>query len=128
MSFLSGKLNTTEETLALLQGGANATEVDLDSLTDNIKQLERRIKELREEVFNAKNANFQGENLRSSSRETHTSRVHVITHTYVQVPWTQFHPHTRCQQRQRVALTLPRAAPEAPWSSPQHHAEPQRRK
>lgn len=68
MSFLNGKLNTVEETLVLRRGDANATEVDLDSLRDNINQLELRVQELREQVFNAKNANFQGENLRSSSR------------------------------------------------------------
>lgn len=68
MSFLSGKLNTVEETLVLRRGDANATEVDLDSLRDNINQLELKVQELREQVFNAKNANFQGENLRSSLR------------------------------------------------------------
>lgn len=33
-----------------------------------------------------------------------------------------------CQQWQRVALTLPPAVQEAPWSSQQHHAKPQRKK
>eukprot|EP00066_Takifugu_rubripes_P007348 XP_003972809.1 PREDICTED: laminin subunit beta-1-like [Takifugu rubripes] len=60
MSFLTGELNTTEETLLLLHGDANATEVNLDSLTEGIIQLELSIKDLREQVYNVKNANIQG--------------------------------------------------------------------
>lgn len=77
MSFLSGKLNTTEETLTLLHGDANATEVDLDSLTEDINQLELSIKELREQVYNAKNANFQGENLRKEDKHVLSINIHA---------------------------------------------------
>lgn len=73
MSFLTGELNTTEETLLLLHGDANATEVNLDSLTEGIIQLELSIKDLREQVYNVKNANIQGENPRSCVGETNTS-------------------------------------------------------
>lgn len=78
MSFLTGELNTTEETLLLLHGDANATEVNLDSLTEGINQLELSIKDLREQVYNVKNANIQGENLRSSVGETNTSSAYLF--------------------------------------------------
>lgn len=64
MSFLNGKLNTTNETLMLLHDDANATEANLDALTEKIRQLQLSIEELKGQVFNAKNANFQGEYLR----------------------------------------------------------------
>lgn len=61
MSYLNGKLNTTEEMLDLLHDDANATTAHLNSLTDEVNQLERSIQELRQQVYNAKNANIQGE-------------------------------------------------------------------
>lgn len=69
LSYLNGKLNTTEETLNLLHSDANATDANLDSLTDDVNQLELSIQELRQQVYNAKNANIQGENP-DCSRET----------------------------------------------------------
>ena len=61
MSFLNGKLNTTEETLNVLHSDANATDADLEELSDQANQLELSIQELRQQVYNAKNANVQGE-------------------------------------------------------------------
>ncbi len=61
MSYLNGKLNTTEETLNLLHTDANATDANLDALTDEANQLEQSVQELRQQVYNAKNANIRGE-------------------------------------------------------------------
>lgn len=61
MSYLNGKLNTTEETLNLLHSDTNATGANLDSLTDEVNQIELSIQELRQQVYNAKNSNIQGE-------------------------------------------------------------------
>ncbi|XP_039998683.1 laminin subunit beta-1b isoform X2 [Xiphias gladius] len=60
MSHLNGNLNTTEETLNLLLDDANSTHVNLSALTDEAKQLELSVQELRQQVYNAKNANIQG--------------------------------------------------------------------
>lgn len=61
MSYLNGKLNTTEETLNLLHSDTNATAANLDSLTDEVNQIELSIQELRQQVYNFKNSNIQGE-------------------------------------------------------------------
>lgn len=61
MSGLNGQLNVTEESLNLLHGNANVSNAVLDSLTDEVTQLELRIQESRQLVYNAKNANIQGE-------------------------------------------------------------------
>ncbi|XP_056280789.1 laminin subunit beta-1b isoform X2 [Pseudoliparis swirei] len=60
MSYLNGKLNTTEETAIHLHGDANATDADLAALTDEAGRLELRVRELRRQVDNFKNANIQG--------------------------------------------------------------------
>lgn len=61
MSYLNGKLNTTEEALNLLHSDANATDANLDTLTVEANELELRVQELRQQVYDAKNANIQGE-------------------------------------------------------------------
>uniref|UniRef100_A0A671X880 Laminin subunit beta 1 n=1 Tax=Sparus aurata TaxID=8175 RepID=A0A671X880_SPAAU len=50
MSYLNGKLNTSEETLDLLHGDANATDANFDALTDEASRLEQSVKELRQQV------------------------------------------------------------------------------
>lgn len=70
MSYLNGKLNTTEETLNFLHSDANATDASLDSLTDEANQLEMSVQDLRQQVYNAKNANIQGEKPDRQNRET----------------------------------------------------------
>lgn len=82
MSFLTGELNTTEDTLLLLHGEANATEVNLDWLTEGINQLELSIKDLREQVYNVKNANLQGENPRPSVGETNTPSAYLFSRIF----------------------------------------------
>lgn len=61
MSGLNGQLNETEESLNLLHSNASVSDTVLDSLTDEVTQLELRIQESRQLVYNAKNANIQGE-------------------------------------------------------------------
>lgn len=61
MSFLNGKLNTTEDGLNLLHGDSNTTEADLNALTDEANKLDRNVQDLRQQVRNAKNANIYGE-------------------------------------------------------------------
>lgn len=74
MSYLNGKLNTSEETLDLLHGDANATDANLDALTDEASRLEQRVKELRQQVYDAKNANIQG--------EKHGCHQHIVLCSY----------------------------------------------
>lgn len=61
MSYLNGELNTTEDALILLHRDANATDAKLDALTEEANQMEQSVQELRQQVYNAKNANIQGE-------------------------------------------------------------------
>lgn len=67
MSYLNGKLNTTEEALELLQSDANATDADLDMLTVEANQLEMSVQRLRQQVDDAKNANIHGEKSSASA-------------------------------------------------------------
>ncbi|XP_034081833.1 laminin subunit beta-1b [Gymnodraco acuticeps] len=60
MSYLNGELNTTEDALILLHSDANATDTKLDALTEEANQMEQSIQELKQQVYNAKNANIQG--------------------------------------------------------------------
>lgn len=60
MSFLNGKLNTTNENLVLAYGEKNLTETGLDALTGEANKLEQQVQELRQQVHNIKNANIHG--------------------------------------------------------------------
>ncbi|XP_061571279.1 laminin subunit beta-1b isoform X1 [Cololabis saira] len=60
MSYVSGKLNTTEEGLTLLHYASNTTGENVDTLINEANHLERKVQELRQEVHNAKNANIYG--------------------------------------------------------------------
>lgn len=95
MTYLNGKLNTTEELLDVLHGDANDTKATLDSLTEEINQLELKIQQLRQEVYNAKNANIQGES--SICMRVICSSLFKLIFVLLacsQAPWTPFPKRT----------------------------------
>lgn len=61
MSYLSGKLNTTEETLETLRTDANGASSALDTLSEEANKLELSVQDLIRQVHLIKNANVQGE-------------------------------------------------------------------
>lgn len=61
MSFLNGKLNTTQETLEILHKDANSSSSKLDALTDEANKLELSVQALIQQVHLIKNSNIQGE-------------------------------------------------------------------
>lgn len=60
MSFVNGMLNTTEKTFDVLHGDTNTTDASLKKMTTEANKLEQIVKELRQQVSDAKNANIQG--------------------------------------------------------------------
>ncbi|XP_062339729.1 laminin subunit beta-1b [Osmerus eperlanus] len=57
---LNERLNTTEDTLSRLHGDANQTAASLDALRQGAEDLERSVREIRQQVDNVKNSNIQG--------------------------------------------------------------------
>lgn len=60
MANLNGSLTTAEETLLSLHNDTDGTNATLDALTDEAEQLEQSVKDLRQMVYDIKNANIQG--------------------------------------------------------------------
>ncbi|XP_028254427.1 laminin subunit beta-1b isoform X2 [Parambassis ranga] len=83
MSYLNGKLNTSEETLNFIHSEANATDANLDALTNEANQLEMRVKELRRQVHNIKNANIHGalETISAAHMQSKIAELHANAST-----------------------------------------------
>lgn len=81
MSYLNGKLNTSEETLNFIHSEANVTDANLDALTNEANKLEVKVKELRRQVHNIKNANIHGENSNCSSETGCSFKHNTMLHT-----------------------------------------------
>ena len=54
----------------LLHSDSNSTDVNLDALTEEANQLELSVQELRQQVYDAKNANLQGEESNCATETT----------------------------------------------------------
>lgn len=67
---MNERLNTTEDTLSHLHGDANQTAASLDALRQGAEDLERSVREIRQEVDNVKNSNIQGERGGERERES----------------------------------------------------------
>ncbi|XP_077449810.1 laminin subunit beta-1-like isoform X2 [Stigmatopora argus] len=83
MSYVDGKLNTTEEILHVLRSDANATDGNLDELTEQADGLGRLVQELRQRVFDAKNANLEGatDTIAEASEESLQAEIRVNAST-----------------------------------------------
>uniref|UniRef100_A0A8C9XZI3 Laminin subunit beta-1 n=1 Tax=Sander lucioperca TaxID=283035 RepID=A0A8C9XZI3_SANLU len=83
MSYLHGKLNTTEENLNVLHSDANATDADLDALTAEANQLELSVQDLRQQVHKAKDANIQGamDTIAAAHMQSKTAELRANTST-----------------------------------------------
>ncbi|XP_077565701.1 laminin subunit beta-1-like [Stigmatopora nigra] len=82
-SYVDGKLNTTGEILRVLRGDADATDGDLDELTERADGLGRRVRELGRRVFDAKNANLEGatDTIAEASEESLRAEIRVNAST-----------------------------------------------
>lgn len=60
MAEMTNKLNATEDTLSQISGDDNSTDTKLDSLNDDARNLDKMIKELRDQVEFVKNSDVRG--------------------------------------------------------------------
>lgn len=86
MSFVNGMLNTTEKNFEVLHGNTSTTDADLKEMTTEANKLSQTVKELRQQVSDAKNANIQGAMDSISDAHMESTMAEVRTNVSTTIP------------------------------------------
>lgn len=86
MSFVNGMLNTTEKTFEVLHGNTSTTDANLKEMTTEANKLSQTVKELRQQVSDAKNANIQGAMASISDAHMESTMAEIRTNASTTIP------------------------------------------